>query len=281
MRDAPLPPAHDLDAALLAAGNDLRARSLAACVSSLLEVDHAPGSREELSPWLALRGLGLVPVADPGSFSWAGPWIARVRAPDGRTGHVVRYGIPSGTAWDPAGLGADAALEAGWVVAALDPLRGARRSDAPAVVSGTVVALAVAARKEGPVSLIESVEAIPGRGLAGDRYAAGAGTFPSPGDGAALTLIALEVVESFAPPLSPSEHRRNVVTRGVDLDALVGRRFLVGGVLCRGRRPAEPCAHLQRLASRPLLRPLVHRGGLRADVLGAGTIRVGDAVSAP
>lgn len=267
MRDAPLP-----------AGDPLAAASLAACVASVLEADAAPGTHAELSPWLARQGLGLVPIADVDAFSWAGPWIARVRAADGRAGHVVRYGVPSGTAWDPAGLGAAVVLEAGWVVAALDPLTGMRRLDALPDVAGCVAAIGIAAGREGPVALVEAAEAIPGRGLAGDRYAAGAGTFPSPGDGSALTLVAAEVVESFAPPLTASEHRRNLVTRGVDLEALVGRRFTVGDVLCEGRRPDEPCAHLERLAERPLLRALVHRGGLRADILGAGTIRVGDVV---
>ena len=69
-----------------------------------------------------------------------------------------------------------------------------------------------------------------------------------------------------------------MVTRGIDLNALVGRRFRVGDVECLGRRLCEPCAHLQRL-SPGTLRGLVHRGGLRADLLGGGTIRVGDAVS--
>ena len=77
---------------------------------------------------------------------------------------------------------------------------------------------------------------------------------------------------------SPEDARRNVVTRGIDLNALVGRRFRVGDVECVGRRLCEPCAHLQRL-SPGTLRPLVHRGGLRADLLGDGVIRVGDPVS--
>lgn len=269
MRDAPLLP-----------GDSPEAASLAACVATIVETHTAPGSPAELRPWLALRGLGLVPIGDLSAFSWAGPWIALVRATDGRRGHVVRYGVPSGTAWDPAGLGVDAALEAGWVVAALDPLRGVRHVDPDARVGGTVEAVAIADRKEGPVVLVDAAEALPGLGLAGDRYAAGAGTFASPADGAALTLVAAEVLESFVPPLTADEHRRNLVTRGVDLDALIGRRFTVGAVLCEGRRPAEPCAHLQRLADRPLLRELVHRGGLRADILGEGTISVGDAVTA-
>lgn len=267
MHDAPLPP-----------GAPLESGSLAACVASVLDGDTAPGTLEALRPWLALRGFGLVPLGEPAAFAWAGPWIARVRAPDGRSGHVVRYGIPSGTAWDPAGLGPGAVVEAGWVVAALDPMVGPRRFDGPEAGAGVVEALAVAAVKEGPVTLLDRVEAFAGSGLAGDRYTVGAGTFPSPGDGAALTLIAAEVLESFSPSLAPDEHRRNVVTRGVELDALIGRRFRVGAVLCEGRRAAEPCAHLERIAGRPVLRALVHRGGLRADILEGGTMSVGDAV---
>lgn len=265
----------------LEAGADVVTGSLAACVASVLEADAAPGTVQALRPWLALRGLGLVPIADAAAFGWAGPWIARGRAADGRVGHVVRFGVPSGTAWDPAGLGPDAVVEVGWVIAALDPVAGPRRSTGDVDVAGRVEAIAVAARKEGPVTLVAAAEAVAGRGLRGDRYAAGAGTFPSPGDGAALTLVAAEVLEAFAPPLTPGEHRRNVVVRGADLDALVGRRFRLGAVLCEGRRPAEPCAHLERLARRPLLRALVHRGGLRADVLEGGTLRVGDPLYIP
>ena len=69
--------------------------------------------------------------------------------------------------------------------------------------------------------------------------------------------------------------RRNVLTRGIDVNALVGRTFRIGDVLCRGRRLCEPCAHLDRLAGPGLLRPLIHRGGLRADVLTDGEIRLG------
>jgi MOSC domain-containing protein YiiM len=84
--------------------------------------------------------------------------------------------------------------------------------------------------------------------------------------------------------VTAEDARRNVVTRGVDLDALVGRRFRIGDVECFGQRLCEPCAHLERLTARDgkpgTLRALVHRGGLRADVLGDGEIAVGDEVSA-
>jgi MOSC domain-containing protein YiiM len=106
----------------------------------------------------------------------------------------------------------------------------------------------------------------------------GTGTFPSGPPGSALTLIEAEVCESFDPPLSPDEHRRNLVTRGIDLNALVGHRFVIGGVPCRGMRLCEPCTVVDGYASRPVLRALVHRGGLRADILEDGDIKVGDAV---
>jgi MOSC domain-containing protein YiiM len=74
--------------------------------------------------------------------------------------------------------------------------------------------------------------------------------------------------------------RRNVVTRGISLNGLVGRRFQIGSVECVGRRLAEPCAHLEKLPRPGLLRPLVHRGGLRADITKGGVIRAGDAIEA-
>jgi MOSC domain-containing protein YiiM len=69
-----------------------------------------------------------------------------------------------------------------------------------------------------------------------------------------------------------------VVTRGIDLNALVGHEFYIGNVVCRGMRLCEPCTVVQRYVGRPVLRALVHRGGLRADIVGDGTIRVGDPV---
>jgi MOSC domain-containing protein YiiM len=108
----------------------------------------------------------------------------------------------------------------------------------------------------------------------------GAGTFPSGVSGSALTLIAAEVIDSFAPPLAADEHRRNVVTRGIDVNALVGRSFTIGAVRCLGTRLCEPCTVLDRYSDRTLLRPLVHRGGLRADILTEGTLAVGDQVEA-
>ena len=95
-----------------------------------------------------------------------------------------------------------------------------------------------------------------------------------------MTLIEAEVCESFEPPLVPDEHRRNVVTRGIELNRLVGQEFTIGEIRCRGMRLCEPCTVVQRYAGRPVLRELVHRGGLRADILEGGLMRRGDTVHA-
>jgi MOSC domain-containing protein YiiM len=128
---------------------------------------------------------------------------------------------------------------------------------------------------------VETAVAQAGVGLEGDRYAVGAGTFSdTPGTGRALTLVEAEALDGLDPPLEHAEARRNVVTRGVRLNDLVGKRFFVGEVECEGMRLCEPCADLEREVGRPgLLRELVHQGGLRADILAGGEIRVGDAVS--
>jgi MOSC domain-containing protein YiiM len=126
------------------------------------------------------------------------------------------------------------------------------------------------------VRVADAARALPGRGLEGDRYVSGSGTFPTGPPGSALTLIEAEVCEAFDPPLGPGEHRRNVVTRGIALNDLLGHEFTLGDVRCRGMRLCEPCTVVQRYAGRSVLRELVHRGGLRADILTEGEIRVGD-----
>lgn len=118
--------------------------------------------------------------------------------------------------------------------------------------------------------------------MEGDRYAAGAGTFSHPERrGQDLTLIDAEAFSELAArgvDLAPAEARRNVVTSGIDLNALVGHHFTLGDVPCYGARLAEPCAHLERLTTRGVLRGLVHRGGIRVDVLGDGELHVGDEI---
>ena len=129
---------------------------------------------------------------------------------------------------------------------------------------------------------IDRVRAIPGRGLEGDRnFFTGEGTQPEPDR--ELTLIATEALDALAAEhdieLTAAESRRNVATRGIDLNALEGRRFRVGDVECQGIELCEPCRHLEGLTKRGVLRGLVHRGGLRAAILSEGEIAVGDEVA--
>jgi MOSC domain-containing protein YiiM len=119
----------------------------------------------------------------------------------------------------------------------------------------------------GPVS---SVRAVAGHGLEGDRYFFAHGA----GSGEALTLIEAEAIEDVG--LTGAQSRRQVVVRGGGLNDLVGRRFRVGEVECLGVELCEPCLHLQSLTRPGIIKDLIHRGGLRADILSGGTISVGD-----
>jgi hypothetical protein len=263
--------------------------SFVACLATILELplasvpslssDEDPATGWTVSRWLGERGLGLARIADPTSFSWPGPWIARVRAPaKGHRRSVVMFGVPSGVVWDPSGgpAVANIGLEDGFVVAAADIALALPTQGVAPAAGGTVQAIYVSPSAGEPTQALRRVQALAGRGLAGDRHVVGAGTFPSGLAGSALTLIEAEVCDSFDPPLPADAHRRNVVTRGIGLNGLVGREFTIGEVPCRGRRLCEPCTVMQRYAGRPVLRALVHRGGLRADILQDGEFVVGD-----
>ena len=229
--------------------------------------------------WLAERNLGLAPIAEAATFAWPGQWLARVRTVDGDHA-VVMYGSPSGAMFDQTGaLSAGGTIEEGWLVARLDrALANEQQPYGTEARAGSVAGLLVAPDAEMLLVRRESVEAIAGSGLAGDRYAKGIGTFNGTGRGYELTLVEAEHLDAV--DLSWEDARRNIVTTGVELNALVGRRFTVGAVECIGRRLAEPCSHLELLTRPGIMRPLVHRAGLRADILIGGTITVGDAVTA-
>jgi MOSC domain-containing protein YiiM len=151
-------------------------------------------------------------------------------------------------------------------------------------MSGQVVSLHVADAASAPMKSVDEVRARPGRGLEGDRYFLRAGTY-SAKDGAdrEITLIETEALEAllrdYGVALEPAETRRNVATRGVSLNHLVGRVFRVGEATARGLRLCEPCSHMERLSGKRIRAGLVHRGGLRAQILTEGRIRVGDDVS--
>lgn len=147
--------------------------------------------------------------------------------------------------------------------------------------AGRVEAIHVAGAAGEPVREVELIRAIAGVGLEHDRYALGRGHYSQDRRvSRELTLIEAEVIEdlprSHGIRLAPGETRRNITTRGIRLNDLVGRRFWVGDVLCEGTRLCEPCQYLTELTDQPLLRALVHRGGLRADILRGGRIRWGD-----
>jgi MOSC domain-containing protein YiiM len=132
------------------------------------------------------------------------------------------------------------------------------------------------------VRAVATARAVAGVGLEGDRYAYGKGHYQDARVSRDLTLIEAEALDALAQEhgieLALGETRRNLTTRGIDLNALVGRRFWIGEVLCEGTRLCEPCQYLADLTSKPLLRSLVHRGGLRADIVRGGVIRRGDSI---
>src|SRR6187431_2646233 len=132
--------------------------------------------------------------------------------------------------------------------------------DADRGTRGRVEAIHIAPAGEAPMVAVERVRAIEGVGLEGDRYATRTGTWsPDPRVDRDITLIEAEVVEDLAATdgihLEPGETRRNVTTRGIRLNDLVGRRFRVGGVVCEGTRLCEPCQHLTDQLGKPILRP--------------------------
>jgi hypothetical protein len=172
----------------------------------------------------------------------------------------------------------------GYVVSILDPAFAPPAAPLPRL-RGRVEAIALAETATGAMRQVDRARARAGRGLDGDRYAAKAGTFTPSSDtarGYDLTLIEAEVLDQLALPdggrIGYADARRNVVTRGLGLNALVGRRFRVGEVECLGQRLCEPCAHLERLTTAGVLRELIHRGGLRADVLTDGYLGTGAAI---
>lgn len=277
-------------------------RSFAACLASVTETRltdvpqpdaDLPGAIAHWRSWLAGRGAGLVPIANPARFNWPGYWLA-ILGDTGPTGTtegttaVLMFGTPSGVVLSPqdsALLGAEAttvSVRQGYVLSTLDPaFIPPGRAPLPQL-RGEVVAIALAEQATDPMHEVDQARALAGRGLDGDRYSAKAGTFTPNDDtvrGYDLTLVEAEVLDQLTLPeggkVGHADARRNVITRGIDLNALVGRRFRVGDVECLGQRLCEPCSHLERLTTKGILRKLVHRGGLRADVLADGHINTG------
>jgi MOSC domain-containing protein YiiM len=145
-------------------------------------------------------------------------------------------------------------------------------------MTGRVVEINIAAEHGEPTRPLERIDVLPGQGIVGERHFL---EEPASRRGNDLTLIDQAAVQAFVSetdiPLTAAETRRNVVTAGVDLNALVGKRFRVGQVECRGVELCEPCAYLEGHVGKPgLMRGLAHRAGLNADVLSAGSVALGD-----
>ena len=147
---------------------------------------------------------------------------------------------------------------------------------------GSIISINIAPSAEASMESVNEARAVPGKGLEGDRYFMRQGTFNKPQPDRELTLIEAEAIEAMRRELNVdyglSDSRRNVVTRGVPLNHLVGKEFWIGEVKARGLRLCEPCSHLQKLTHEKVLPGLVHRGGLRAQILSEGIIRVGEIV---
>jgi MOSC domain-containing protein YiiM len=149
---------------------------------------------------------------------------------------------------------------------------------------GTVVGIFVTSAARKPMQSLESVRAASGKGLEGDRYFDAQGSFfkdEHARPDKEITLIEDEALEALARDynieLAPEESRRNIVTSGISLNHMVGRDFRVGEARLRGIRLCEPCSHLERLTGRKL-KGLTHRGGLRAQIVKSGEIKLGDLV---
>jgi MOSC domain-containing protein YiiM len=149
--------------------------------------------------------------------------------------------------------------------------------------NGNVESIYIASAAQGTPQSVGQATAIPGAGLEGDRYALKLGTFYKPKPDYELTLIEAEAIEAlrrdYQVELTAGDARRNIVTRNVPLNHLVGKEFTIGEVRIRGIRLCEPCDHLEKVTGTPVIKGLLHRGGLRAQVLTRGTIRVGDVVA--
>jgi MOSC domain-containing protein YiiM len=137
----------------------------------------------------------------------------------------------------------------------------------------TVEAIHLGAPRVAELWTVESVRAVADKGLEGDRHFHEEGAPP----GQALTLVEAEVVEEVG--LAPGETRRQLTVRGMKLNDLVGKRFRVGEVECFGVELCEPCSHLEEMTRPGMIKALVHRAGINADIVSGGTIRVGDSVT--
>ena len=147
--------------------------------------------------------------------------------------------------------------------------------------SGRLEHIHITGAARGAMQALDEARLIAGKGIEGDRYLLGTGTYSmKPEPGRQVTLIEAETLEALARDegieLTPQEHRRNLTVAGVPLNHLVGRQFHVGDVLLEGTRLNFPCKYLELVTGKPVCEPLIHRSGLNCIIVKGGTIRPGD-----
>ena len=153
---------------------------------------------------------------------------------------------------------------------------------------GELLHIHIAARASSDMQALAEARCVAGRGIEGDRYFNGTGTYSPKADVREITLIEQEVLDALwrnDPPLQggpislqPGQHRRNLTVWGVPVNHLVGRRFRVGEVVLRGGRLNFPCKYLEKLLNRAVFLPLFNRSGLNCSIERSGVIRPGDAI---
>ena len=154
------------------------------------------------------------------------------------------------------------------------------------IATGIVVALFTVDRRAAPMKKVEQLYALAGRGIEGDRYFLGTGTYSkSPEPGRQVTLIKSEVLESLKNKLEinvkPEESRRNILTQGIEINDLIGTEFYVGTVRLRAHRITQPCLYLEKLLDQPgLYKELWDKGGISCEILSDGVIKERDLITA-
>lgn len=160
------------------------------------------------------------------------------------------------------------------------------KSEGKAKPAGTVEAIYISPYAGKPMLSLSKAAAIAGRGLEGDRYLKDTGYYsgrPLADGGRQITLFEAEEIDRLRKEcgirLDPAESRRNVLTRSIGVNGLIGKTFRIGEILCEGTAICEPCTYLEKLTGKSVMRPLVHRGGLRARIVSGGILRVGDEIT--
>lgn len=152
------------------------------------------------------------------------------------------------------------------------------------MTSGTVTGIYIAHQRGEPTISVKQAHAVPGMGIEGDRYY-GRNDLPSrhAKPGRQITLIEIEAIESMQKedgiPITPDQTRRNIITQGIALNALVDRKFYVGDVQLVGVRLCEPCQYLADRTDPRVVTSMSNRGGLRAEIISEGIIHINDTIT--